>query len=615
MAANPSIRLNQLAFVNRTGGARAELPFSDSFSFVFGASNTGKSFAVKSLDFMLGGNRELPDIIERRPYERAILELSLSSGERLSLERALAGGDFSVSINGAESVVFSARHNRNDEANLSNYLLNRLKMADKEVAKDKSGTKKALSFRDIVRLCIVDETAIQSETSPAESGEIQFAALERNIFKYMLTGVDDAAMITQLKPKDFSTGRNAQVGLLEGMLAEVESEISDSFPDIDDLPDEYVAVQDELTELEKEMAFVRDSSREKLENKARLVVSINRDQQRVNDISMALENFEQLKRVYDSDIARLESIEEAGFLLGLNMDDACPVCGSPPEAHVHKHALSEIEAARAAAEIEIAKVKAHGIELSATLKDTSAELERSGQRLLLNQQSLTTLEEDLAAGSPKSADSLRRISEIIPRRDRINRGLALARRQVELTRQIADLKKKKQTRRHSNFQAGLSTQIANDFAVQVGLVLQEWGFPGECRTFFDTEGTFDLIIDGKRRRDNGKGVRAITHAAFKVALLIYCRSRGLPHPGLLVMDSPLITYRDPIQSKGGDLADDEEAIKSSDLRERMLSHLGSLGDLGQIVIFDNIDAPANVADFAQIEVFTNNPAEGRQGLL
>src|SRR3546814_15603515 len=94
--------------------------------------------------------------------------------------------------------------------------------------------------------------------------------------------------------------------------------------------------------------------------------------------------------------------------------------------------------------------------------------------------------------------------------------------------------------------------------------------PGECQTFFDIEGDFDLIIDGKRRRNNGKGVRAITHAAFKVALLTFCRSRGLPHPGFLVMDTPLITAREPIRSRAGTLEADEAVITQSEDETRVV---------------------------------------------
>ena len=70
--------------------------------------------------------------------------------------------------------------------------------------------------------------------------------------------------------------------------------------------------------------------------------------------------------------------------------------------------------------------------------------------------------------------------------------------------------------------------------------------------------SYDLIIDGKERRNNGKGVRAITHAAFKVALMLFCRERNLPHPGFLVLDTPLLTYRDPMKKPGDRLESDEQ---------------------------------------------------------
>src|SRR3546814_16286533 len=84
---------------------------------------------------------------------------------------------------------------------------------------------------------------------------------------------------------------------------------------------------------------------------------------------------------------------------------------------------------------------------------------------------------------------------------------------------------------------------------------------------------FDLIIDGKRRRNNGKGVRAIPHAAFKVALLTFCRSRGLPHPGFLVLDTPLITYRHPIHSRAGAPEADAAVLNQSDLQKRTFENI------------------------------------------
>ncbi len=187
-------------------------------------------------------------------------------------------------------------------------------------------------------------------------------------------------------------------------------------------------------------------------------------------------------------------------------------------------------------------------------------------------------------------------------------------RKEQLERQKARLEAARQERPKSNYVGGLTTQSAQEFADEVSVVLDAWDFPGQRRVTFDLE-TYDIIIDGKRRRDNGKGVRAITHAAFKVALLTFCRKRNLPHPGFLILDTPLVTYRDPITSKGGSLSDDERQISNSDLKDRMFAHLHSLGSMGQFILFDNADPPSNVGAFGSIELFTNDPLQGRQGLL
>src|SRR3546814_17025384 len=101
-------------------------------------------------------------------------------------------------------------------------------------------------------------------------------------------------------------------------------------------------------------------------------------------------------QVYESDVARLEAIEEAGFLLGLQSDGDCPVCGAPIEAQKHDHALGEIEAARAAAEIEIAKIRAHQREPVDTITDTENELKQTGKRLIRNSERLAAPEDEHA---------------------------------------------------------------------------------------------------------------------------------------------------------------------------------------------------------------------------
>ena len=70
----------------------AHLQLKPGLNVLYGASNTGKSFAIKTLDFLLGSSRPLPEIQERENYERAWLSMQMPQSGSITLMRALAGG-------------------------------------------------------------------------------------------------------------------------------------------------------------------------------------------------------------------------------------------------------------------------------------------------------------------------------------------------------------------------------------------------------------------------------------------------------------------------------------------------------------------------------------------
>ena len=86
--------------------------------------------------------------------------------------------------------------------------------------------------------------------------------------------------------------------------------------------------------------------------------------------------------------------------------------------------------------------------------------------------------------------------------------------------------------------------VADAFARQVETVAKEWHFPEAERVFFDPKAR-DVIIAGKPRTARGKGLRAITHAAFTFGLLQFCKANETPHPSFVILDTPLRAYREP----------------------------------------------------------------------
>ena len=95
MAASKRFIMRKLAFTG-PGVPAKELAFNEGLNLVWGASNAGKSFTVKALNFMTGAGSPLPNITERKGYDRCWLELDLPESGRVTLARALVGGGFAL---------------------------------------------------------------------------------------------------------------------------------------------------------------------------------------------------------------------------------------------------------------------------------------------------------------------------------------------------------------------------------------------------------------------------------------------------------------------------------------------------------------------------------------
>jgi hypothetical protein len=101
-------------------------------------------------------------------------------------------------------------------------------------------------------------------------------------------------------------------------------------------------------------------------------------------------------------------------------------------------------------------------------------------------------------------------------------------------------------------------------------------------------------------------MRAITHAAFTVGLLEYTRVNELPHPGFVVLDTPLLAYREP--------EGEEDDLTGTDVQDRFYEYLEALKER-QVIIFENNDPPEAVKRRSQTLFFSKNPHLGRYGFF
>lgn len=87
----------------------------------------------------------------------------------------------------------------------------------------------------------------------------------------------------------------------------------------------------------------------------------------------------------------------------------------------------------------------------------------------------------------------------------------------------------------------------------------------------------------------------------------YCRLHNIPHPGFVVLDTPLNPFKGPASSAQDDIVADE--VKLAFFR-----NLADDSD-DQIIILENEDAPPDVRDRVIHHRFTKNREFGRYGFF
>lgn len=430
----PRLRLISLTFTG-SGKEAAALAFSSGLNVLYGASNTGKSFAAKTIDFMLGGST-LPNFRERDGYEQAWLSLTLPKSGDSTLRRALAGGAFELlpgyvrteAATGGETDAptnvrkLAGRHSAGTTENISSFLLDELDLSGREIATDVHGKKRALSFRDLARFCLVDETAIQAETSPVESGQHTGGTTEHSVLKLLLTGQDDSKVVRMMDARTLKTTTNAKIEVIDEAVARIDEELAADYPHADQLPDQLSRLEDSWAEAQREAQAAQQSIRGKLATKNYLAKAIFAREQRRAEIQINFGRFEQLESVYQSDIRRLEAIEEAGFVLAVGGDRPCPLCGATAEDQKHSHGMADIKRARDAANAEIEKIRSQQGELRLTVDRLDTEglsIERTLEELNTD---LVSVERELADLAPAASSSKRRLDEVLAVRDHVRHG-------------------------------------------------------------------------------------------------------------------------------------------------------------------------------------------------
>ena len=611
----------EIRFIVFTGPRKepAEINFGSGLNLIYGPSNTGKSSVLDAIDFMLGReDRPLKEMPEHEGYDQLYLGVEFQDSEKYTFVRSIDGGDFECfeglhkeRPKDQEPTILRPKKETKKIKSISTFILEKMDLSGKKLKKNADNGLVSLTLRNSLSLSVVTEADIQKEASPYISTQYTKKTEHKSRLKFMLTGVDDSALLpAEVEKKRLS--RTAKIDILEELIVEQERILDHVISEektIEDLEEQA----EKLSETIKNERSVLDVNEEQynllVSDRRRIRGELEQNNERLSEISEMLIRFELLMSQYSSDIARLDNIAETGVLLAALPSDICPLCGGDTsELKSHEGCEGNIDEVVAAASSEKTKLEKLSLDLVDTIKELRVESGVIEERIPDISEELSSVVRKISDLNPELSSQRARYSELFPIKTNVEKSIeqyeqlnALKRKKEELEKEAPE----KVSSGKDDSERALPTSALFKLSKAVRFLLKEWGFPNSDDIHFDKE-TGDFVISGKHRVSNGKGHRAITHAAATLGLMKYTEDNGLPHLGFTIIDSPLLAYEEP--------ENEVDDLNGTDVNVRFFDSL-CRWDTRQIIVFENKKSiPSKYSSGKQVLEFTKSKA-GRYGFF
>ncbi|WP_343699034.1 hypothetical protein [Caulobacter sp.] len=579
--------------VRGLGQPDAGLTFHAGANILAGLSDTGKSYLVHCLDYIFGAAKMTKQFPEAQAYSQLYVQFANDEGEALTLYRALAGGDLLAyrcaidDITGAGEVIVPQRRGTSTAKDVTSALFPFADLPEARLRKNVRGELQRLTLRHWMPSMLVDEVAVIDERSPVQGAPGYDKTINERAFAFMLSGRDDADVVTAERNDVIVARLRAKLAVIDALIEPIEKRLAEPAKETEDSIDKVEAAIAQLSTVIEGSAQAHEALQ------AERGVALAQQQKaegQVVAIDELLGRYRLLESRYISDLDRLDFIAEGAHYFGELQTVACPLCDQVME-EAHDHGAHGADVQRAA-QAEGAKIKALRADLTGTIENVEARRSYQVELAQTARARVQRVDRDAAAlMSPTLRDADVRLTRLVERRvvleavrsdrDQLN-SLKTMRQEIE--RDAAQPRSTAQT------WEALPAKPLEDLCLEIQQVLAEWSWPGNGRVTFNHQ-AYDIVVDGQARQSHGKGVRGVLYSAFVIGLMNYCRKRGLPHPGLVVIDSPLTAYS-KVKSAG---AGAKGVPVDAGVEAKFWASLKRIGPEVQVIIVENKEPPEDVA--------------------
>ncbi|HUT61640.1 MAG TPA: AAA family ATPase [Phycisphaerae bacterium] len=565
--------------VLRTRETIEQIAFSEVVTFLHGPVGTGKSTVARLVDYCLGGDLERTPAIQA---EFVAVELALILGDyECSIERAAGdtqrvritwsgpGGDIG-SVNApltpqAEPLLDAEVYNLSD---LVFHLCGVAPIKIRQRSRDANSPLIRLSFRDIWRYCYLDQANLDSSFFRFED---PFRGRKSQDAMRFFTGLH-SERLSQLEAELMSTidEQRAKRGAVQQIRTfmtrfELGSEL--------DIVGQLQAAEGQLAEAERRRSELERARSAQTHPTDALRDELRRLSAEIEDLRRAIAESEEsigeqkaLRAEFITAKTKAERVDQAGQVLEGICYERCPECGSdlsdrPQEderCHLCGSALADETNARP---LELEALRRDLNERIDQIADSIERRERESSRMVrrLGQQQQEKaaldrqLQEELARYDSPFVESIRvaerEIATLVERISSVRRLQQMPQAISALEEEAGALQGPIDRLRTSvsEERARLRAGDANIAAIAAELkrVMLSVSFPGvseEDEVVIDPRNWKPTVVHGDQEWtfwDTGSGgKKTLFNVCYALAIHSVAMERGMPVPGLLIIDSP-----------------------------------------------------------------------------
>lgn len=589
------------------GKTNSTIDLTSGVNIILGPSNTGKSMIVDCIDYMFGADK-VPFSPSETGYNSVEMTLAKSTGEGLVVSREIVMKDGEARpapdvtivsmLEGVNSGDYQTKLKKNvRQITYGDILFRLLGIHDRpEIISTQAGKSISLTPRVFFhQLCLKEGDIFKEESIIENTSKGNTITADINALAFLLY---EGGIATEkfVDPKIKTAKKNAIVAYINDKTFSYDARqeaLENELADAEDVEIERTIerILEETEKVERQIGTARTESQEMLSK-------IYSTSQELEESRFLQERYHKLHTQYDSDMQRLLFIIEGEENKAVDASDRCPFCDSIITDEDDRE--SYIQASKA----EMVKVQQHITDLSELEHETRLAVKQLENDLALLQQKKSSVQALITMSFQPKIDELR--SELIK-----YRRISNMRQEFSLLESLTDELREDLLGELIQNQDGIKFDAKQTFdkrhfnrlSSKVNEAVSLCKYP-EFRIAGISQKSFDIEVNGKEKKSEGKGYRAFLNSIFAFVIMKYLEKHGMHAPKMLVLDSPILSLKE------------SDSIQIPDrMRTALFSYFIEKCEECQLIIAEN-ELPDGV-DFEGVNKieFTQKRGIGRYGFL